>query len=376
MRENTALKVFISYSHIDENYEKKILALANRLRTDGIDANVDLYVAAPKEGWQRWMENEIRDSDFVLIVSDSTYWKKCYNNHAKGISWEVNLVYQLLYDKNSENTKFIPVFWNAGDDKYILTPLKSFTYYNIGTDKGYEDLKLRLLGLPKYNKPELGKINLHKLETLPSKKQRTMFFTTPIDVESWNKAGWFAMVYMLYPNPDIPPVLGFAFRDYEAGIDIFKKWKNNYKGVSPDDYITVTFIVPPFPKDCYVYKNADSNYGAGYFVHIGANIEKTMERAQAVTQQNYDDILLTIISRFIWMNEFNGNQNREKFKELIEKRKALLLVPVAMKDKTQGFKLDNWNIGINYALELHSIAYKRGVDLSKNDECYIVLKEK
>lgn len=40
-------KVFISYSHQNVEYENKILEFANRLRSEGIDANIDLYEEAP-----------------------------------------------------------------------------------------------------------------------------------------------------------------------------------------------------------------------------------------------------------------------------------------------------------------------------------------
>lgn len=43
-------KVFISYSHQNVEYENKILEFANRLRSEGIDANIDLYEEAPAEG--------------------------------------------------------------------------------------------------------------------------------------------------------------------------------------------------------------------------------------------------------------------------------------------------------------------------------------
>lgn len=49
-------KVFISYSHQNVEYENKILEFANRLRSEGIDANIDLYEEAPAEdghvGWK------------------------------------------------------------------------------------------------------------------------------------------------------------------------------------------------------------------------------------------------------------------------------------------------------------------------------------
>ena len=43
-------RVFISYSHIDDAYEQRMLEFADRLRSDGIDANIDLYYPIPSEG--------------------------------------------------------------------------------------------------------------------------------------------------------------------------------------------------------------------------------------------------------------------------------------------------------------------------------------
>lgn len=73
-------KVFISYSHQDEGYEKKVLSFANRLRSEGIDANIDLYEEAPKEGWPRWMENQILWADYVVVLASKSYYDKCYSD--------------------------------------------------------------------------------------------------------------------------------------------------------------------------------------------------------------------------------------------------------------------------------------------------------
>lgn len=376
MAEQKTPKVFISYSHVDAEYEAKMFEFANRLREDGIDANIDLYEDAPKEGWQRWMEKEISKSDYVLIVCSISYWEKFYNNHAKGISWEVNLIYQLFYDTSCKNSKFIPVFWNNGDEQYILTPLKSSTYYNIGTENGYQNLWRRLLGIQKYKKPELGKINKHKYDALPAKPKRSMFFTTPIDVDKWNKAGWCAMMYLMYPVSDKPPILGFVYKDFEAAKSIFKQWQKDYSILSVDDYLQLTFVIPPYPKNCYVYENVNSNFGKGYFVHVGANIEKAMERAQEIIKQDNNDIMLTVVSRFIWMNEVNGNNNRVMFRNIVEKIHHFLIVPVSLKDPAKGFKQDNLHIGFEYALDLHNVNFKKGTDLDEKDECRIVLEER
>jgi SEFIR domain len=49
---NTAslpLKVFISYRHDSQTHEDRVLALADRLRDDGIDCNIDQYQQSPAE---------------------------------------------------------------------------------------------------------------------------------------------------------------------------------------------------------------------------------------------------------------------------------------------------------------------------------------
>ncbi len=177
-------KVFISYSHQDSAYEDKVLDFSNKLRSEGIDANVDLYEEAPSEGWPRWMENQIRESDYVLVLCSKSYYDKFYSDQkGKGVTWEISIMYQYLYDAKTETKKFIPIFFEASEEQYIPTPIKSFTYYNVGTSDGYDKLYWRLRGINKTEKPQLG-----KLRPLPEKERKTMFFSTPIDYAKWNDA--------------------------------------------------------------------------------------------------------------------------------------------------------------------------------------------
>lgn len=62
-------RVFISYSHQDSEYENRILDFTNKLRAEGIDANVDLYEESPADGWPRWMENQIQEATYVLVFA-------------------------------------------------------------------------------------------------------------------------------------------------------------------------------------------------------------------------------------------------------------------------------------------------------------------
>jgi len=69
-------KVLISYSHDSPEHKDRVLVLSNRLRGEGIDCTIDQYLLVPPEGWPRWMEKQIRESDFVLMVCTETYYRR------------------------------------------------------------------------------------------------------------------------------------------------------------------------------------------------------------------------------------------------------------------------------------------------------------
>ena len=68
--------VFISYSHDSPEHMDRVLDLANRLRSEGIDAELDRYEDAPPEGWPRWCDRKIQEAQFVLVVCTETYLRR------------------------------------------------------------------------------------------------------------------------------------------------------------------------------------------------------------------------------------------------------------------------------------------------------------
>ena len=68
MTEQRSPRVFISYSHDTVEHQERVLGLADRLRDDGIDAEIDQYNAAPPEGWPLWCEQQI-----ASMVCTETY---------------------------------------------------------------------------------------------------------------------------------------------------------------------------------------------------------------------------------------------------------------------------------------------------------------
>jgi hypothetical protein len=69
-----ACRVFISYTHDSPEHQQRVLALAERLRKDGVDAQLDQYVAGtPAKGWPRWMEDQLGWAQFVLVICTEIY---------------------------------------------------------------------------------------------------------------------------------------------------------------------------------------------------------------------------------------------------------------------------------------------------------------
>jgi len=103
-------QVFVSYSHDSPDHERRALELANRLRVDGLNAIIDQHHTAPPEGLPRWMESQIQDADFVLLICTGSYLRRVERHErpgkGRGVMWEANLIYNLLYHGDSEVQKF------------------------------------------------------------------------------------------------------------------------------------------------------------------------------------------------------------------------------------------------------------------------------
>jgi hypothetical protein len=141
-------KVLISYSHDSPEHEEHVLELSKRLRADGVDCMIDQYVLVPEEGWTLWMERQIRNSKFVLMICTETYHQRVVDEEESGkglgVRWEGRLIYQALYREGRNNTKFIPVLFDAGDSSHIPGPVGDTTFYLVHSERGYEDLYRRL----------------------------------------------------------------------------------------------------------------------------------------------------------------------------------------------------------------------------------------
>lgn len=157
------IRVFISYSHDSPEHAQRVLALSERLRKDGVDAQVDQYVnGTPSKGWPRWMLDQLDEAEYVLLICTETYYRR-FRGHekpgkGKGADWEGALITQEIYDARSETIKFVPILFDSSDEHYIPQPLRSLTHYTLDSEAAYERLYDFLLGQAGVEPRDLGNV--------------------------------------------------------------------------------------------------------------------------------------------------------------------------------------------------------------------------
>jgi len=170
-------RVFVSYTHDSPEHMTRVLGLCNRLRREGVDCDIDRYHQAPPEGWAAWMVQSISEADFVLVIcteaSRARYDGEAERGVGKGARWEGAIIRDELYERESQNTKFIPVIPSGGKASDIPKLLRSTTHYELEKTDGYERLYRRLTGQVEVERPELGgKIDLPSLNVEWSSVER------------------------------------------------------------------------------------------------------------------------------------------------------------------------------------------------------------
>jgi tetratricopeptide (TPR) repeat protein len=154
-------KVLISYSHDNAAHEQRVLALANRLRSNGVDAILDQYEQFPPDGWIPWMKRQMREAKFILVICTETYRRRADRQEAPGVglgaTYEAQIIQQILYDSGGANNRIIPVLLDPAESPHIPLELRSYERFSVDTDAGYELLYRLLTNQPKIEKPVLGK---------------------------------------------------------------------------------------------------------------------------------------------------------------------------------------------------------------------------
>lgn len=155
-------KVFISYSWHPEENKIRVQQLARRLMSDGVDVILDIWSLKDGQDKYVFMEKMVTDSDInkVLIICNKDYVEKA-DCRKGGVGTESTIMSDEIYSK-AEQTKFLPVVFEKGNDGMIYKPhfLKSRIHIDMSSDDcyemGYEQLLRDIFDKPLIKKPALG----------------------------------------------------------------------------------------------------------------------------------------------------------------------------------------------------------------------------
>ena len=173
--EYVPVRVFISYSHDSEEHRQWVLELANRLRNEGVDCWIDRFDPDPSDGWPRWMEQQLAQAQFVLVVCTATYRRRFDGletpDRGLGVNWEATLIAQAIYERR-ERPRFVPVIPDGLQGNVVPDPLGNRSRYQLPSQ--YDDL-YRLLT----NQPEVVPRPLGSLRQMPAVSEGT-FLSEPV----------------------------------------------------------------------------------------------------------------------------------------------------------------------------------------------------
>lgn len=349
-------KIFISYTHDSEEHLKRILEFANKLRAEGIDAELDQYEQSPPEGWPKWIDRNIRDADFVLVICTKNYYNRTIGKENSGTGlgakWESGLIYQHIYNSDSKSKKIIPVLLKKEDKEFIPAPLQGVTHYIVSEDLDYEKLYWYLRGVNPKEKPQLG-----KLKPLPEKEKRSLFIGGFIDIDLWNKAKWRATAFGFDGQIREPPIMCIIFEEKEPAIEIMKKWVLRLGEIDKYNELRISIIEGDIPGE-----------QEGYTVHIGSNIQNIIKRADEEGIDMPRDIFF-MIGRLNRMIPEKDSQNLKIFKELYRRFGSYTLRVGVMKN-------GKINMLKNLYLHKRDIELRRSEDIkSKDDPDSVVLPQ-
>lgn len=159
----TTPKVFISYSWTSQSHQDWVVALSERLVSDGVDVVIDLWELREGQDKYVFMERMVTDASIskVLAICDKRYAQKA-DAREKGVGTESQIISKEIYDKVDQE-KFVAVVTEYFDDGEPCLPtfFKSRKYIDMSTEENlqsnYEPLLRFIFGRPLHQKPALGK---------------------------------------------------------------------------------------------------------------------------------------------------------------------------------------------------------------------------
>ena len=156
-------KVFISYSHSPTDHAERVRSIANRLASDGVDVEMDLWSVREGHDLNAFMERMATDRSVmkVLIFSNHSYAQKA-DARSRGVGVEAQILSSEIYGKIDQE-KFVPIVceYDTSGVACLPTFLKGRLYVDFSSAESeaenYERLVRLIFDKPEHTKPDIGR---------------------------------------------------------------------------------------------------------------------------------------------------------------------------------------------------------------------------
>lgn len=133
-----------------------------------------------------------------------------------------------------------------------------------------------------------------------------------INAPLWEKAHWHGMLYVAFPENNLPPYMALGFKNPEVGKSIFRGWRNRLGQVDQEEALKITIVT-----------GIDKDYPASYRVAVGTNAK--------VADNDPSSIHSLLLSRFLRMDPDNLS-NLDRFRRQYEEFGKYVVIPAHYPD--------------------------------------------
>lgn len=154
-----APRVFMSYSHDSDEHINWVVALATRLRSNGVDVCLDRWDVSLGGNLAHFMERAANSSYQVIVVVSESYARKS-NEREGGAGVEAQMLSARLYSK-LDSDQIIPVLRNNGAGEPLMPAFLGGRLWSDFRDEAsaeeeYAQLLRKIHGVPVEVAPPLG----------------------------------------------------------------------------------------------------------------------------------------------------------------------------------------------------------------------------
>ncbi len=157
----SATKVFLSYSWDDETHKAWVARLARDLRRDGVETRLDRWHSELGDSLPAFMEREIRDNDYVVIVCTPGYRRKS-DAGTGGVGFEGAIMTGEIAARGNHR-KYIPVLARGAWSEAAPSWLRGKRYADLSSAARYAESYgelLRTLQGRKSEVPPIGAVGM------------------------------------------------------------------------------------------------------------------------------------------------------------------------------------------------------------------------